>query len=298
MYYFFAALAAVLIAVMVAINGFLTDVYAVHLATLIIHVCGLILISAVALIRRERVFRVRGVPLALFCGGAIGYLTTLFNVMAIGRISVTAILALSLLGQALTSLVIDQFGFFGMPVKKFNAARLLGIVCTAAGIVFLLTGGAGGEDIFVPAFVSLLTGVTVVTSRHVNAQLSERTSVTVSTWYNYVVGLAASAAALGLFALFGAEIPWSSGVSPRLWIYLGGPVGVVIVLLSNIVTMKMPALVMTLIMFAGQVFGGVAIDAALYGEFSWRSLIGGAFAFMGLVLNVWMDKRHEKKNAA
>lgn len=295
MYYFFAALAAVLIAVMVAINGYLSGIYAIHLATLIIHVCGLVLISLAALVRRERVLRVRGVSPALFCGGAIGYLTTLFNVMAIGRISVTAILALSLLGQAVTSLVIDQFGLFDMPVKKFNSARLLGLGCTGAGIVFLLTGGESGGSVFVPALVSFLTGITVVTSRQVNAQLAEKTSVTVSTWYNYAVGLLTSAAALLVFSLCGAEIPFGSLLSGSWWIYLGGPVGVVIVFLSNIVTMKMPALVMTLIMFAGQVFGGVAIDAALYGDFSWRSLAGGAFAFLGLVLNVWLDGKNAKK---
>lgn len=298
MYYFLAALAAVLIAVMVAINGFLSAIYAIHLSTLIIHVCGLALISAAALAKRERVLSVRGISPALFCGGAIGYLTTLFNVMAIGRISVTAILALSLLGQAVTSLVIDQFGLFGMPVKKFNSARLLGLCCTGAGIVFLLTGGGDGGNVFVPAFVSFLTGITVVTSRQVNAQLAEKTSVTVSTWYNYAVGLVTSAAALVIFLLFGADIPFGSLFSGAWWIYLGGPVGVVIVFLSNIVTMKMPALVMTLIMFAGQVFGGVAIDAVIHGDFSWRSLAGGAFAFLGLVLNVWLDARRSGKKSA
>ncbi len=289
MYYFFAALAAFLIAVMVAINGGLTDVYGIHFATLFIHVVGLVFISAAAVVKRERVFSaVRGLPAWLFCGGAIGYFTTLFNVMAIGKISVTAILALSLLGQAATALVIDQFGFFGMPVKKFNAAKLAGLAATVVGIVFLL--GGGGASAFVPAFVSFLTGITVVTSRQVNAQLAARTSVVVSTWCNYAVGLATAAVALGIALLAGARMP-AQAADPRLWIYLGGAVGVVIVFLSNIVTMRMPALVMTLIMFAGQVFGGVAIDALFCGDFSWRTLAGGVFAFLGLVLNVWLDKR-------
>ncbi len=293
MYYSLAALAAVLIAVMVAVNGELTALYAVHLSTFLIHAVGLAFVTAVALVRREKLIRVRGLPLMLFCGGAIGYLTTLFNNMAVGRISVTAILALSLLGQAGTSFVIDQFGFFGMPVRRFSVGKLAGLSMTCLGIVFLLRDGGAGA--FVPAFVSLLTGVTVVTSRQVNAQLAERTSVTVSTWYNYLVGLVTSAAALGVMALCGADIPWSAGVSPRLWIYLGGAIGAVVVFLSNICVQRMPSLVMTLVMFAGQVFGGVAIDAAFFGVFSWQALAGGLFAFLGLVLNVYLDARAERE---
>lgn len=296
MYYFLTSLAALLIAVMVAINGGLTDVYGVHLATLIIHCIGLAAVTIVALVKKQKLFSsLRGVPLALICGGAIGYFTTLFNNMAVGKISFTALLALSLLGQAATSLVIDQFGFFGMPVRKFNAGKLAGLAFTVVGIVILLWGGA--KSAFVPAFVSLLTGLTAVTSRQINAQLSAKTGEYTATWYNYATGTAVAAAALLIAALSGSDIPWNAGVSPRLWIYLGGLVGTVIVFLSNLVTMKMPSLIMTLFMFAGQVFGGVAIDALLYGDFSLRTLLGGVCAFLGLVLNVWLDSRGEKKNA-
>lgn len=289
MYYFLAAFAALLIAVMVSINGGLTAWYGVHLSCLIVHLCGLSAVSFAALMRREKLFSVKGIPLILFCGGAIGYFTTLFNVMAVGRISVTAILALSLLGQALTSLVIDQFGFFGMPVRKMNPSKLAGLAITIAGVVFLLWGDS--LTAVVPAFVSLLTGATVVTSRQVNSQLSARTSVLTSTWYNYSVGLVTSLAALGIAALAGADLRLASGLSPSIWIYLGGPIGAVIVLLSNICVRRMSSLVMTLVMFAGQVFGGVAIDAVTTGEFSVRTLGGGIFAFCGLVLNVWVDVR-------
>jgi transporter family-2 protein len=296
MYYFLTSLAAVLIAVMVAINGGLTDVYGVHLATLIIHCIGLVAATVVALVKKQKLLAsLRGLPAALLLGGAIGYFTTLFNNMAVGKISFTALLALSLLGQAATSLAIDQFGFFGMPVRKFNVGKLAGLGFTVGGIVILLWGDT--QSAFLPAFVSLLTGLTVVTSRQINAQLSARTGEYAATWCNYVTGTAVAAAALLIAALTGSHIPWGAGVSPRLWIYLGGVVGTVIVLLSNYVTMKMPSLIMTLFMFAGQVFGGVAIDAALYGDFSARTLLGGVCAFLGLVLNVWLDSRGEKKKA-
>lgn len=296
MYSFLAALAAVLIAVMVAINGRLTAGLGISVATVVIFIVGTVSISLAALIKRERVFAVRGLPLWLFSGGVIGYFTTLFNNMSVGRISITAILALSLLGQAATSLVIDQFGFFDMPARRFNAAKLLGLAATGAGIAVLLSGGT--EFAAVPVIVSFLSGVTVVTSRHLNAQLAEKTSVTVSTWYNYALGILCALAALAI-ALLTGDAPMEA-ITPdsRLWVYTGGAIGVAVVFISNIVTMKMPALIMTLIMFAGQVFGGVAIDAAFYGDFSWKSLVGGACAFLGLVVNVMLDKKQDRKGSS
>lgn len=295
MYYALAALAAVLIAVMLAVNGALTDACGIHLATLLIHAVGLCAVSAAALLRRERPFRrARGLPAALFLGGVIGYFTTLFNVMALGKISVTAILALSLLGQAATSLVIDQFGLFGMPVRPFSVSRLPGLCATVAGIAVLLWGSSAGA--LVPALVSLLTGATVVTSRQINAQLSARTSVVTGTFFNYVTGLVSAALALGIALLCGAAVPWSGALTPPAWAYLGGAIGAMTVFLSNVVTLHMSSLAMTLIMFAGQVFGGVAIDALCYGAFSWRSLAGGVFAFLGLCLNVWLSARAGKRN--
>lgn len=299
MYYFLTALAALLIAVMVAVNGELNAAFGLHLSVVLIHAVGLLFTSAAALIRRAHPLRVRGVPAALFAGGAIGYFTTLFNNMAVGRISLTALLALSLLGQAATSLVIDQFGFFGMPVRRFNAARLAGLAATAVGIAFLLWGDTGSA--FVPAFVSLLSGVTVVTSRQVNAQLAARTGedgVTVSTWYNYLTGLLCSGIALGIAALAGVSVtPPALASASRVWIYTGGALGAAVVFISNLCVPRMPSLIMTLVMFAGQVFGGVAIDALTLGTFSWRTLAGGVFAFMGLLLNTLLDARAGKARA-
>lgn len=296
MYFSLSAFAAVLISVMVAVNGRLSVAYGLYIGVLLIHAVGLLFTTGAAVIKKEKLFSVRGLPPAVFCGGIIGYFTVLFNNMATGRISVTAILALSLLGQAVVSLVIDQFGLFGMPVRKFRTAKLAGLAMVSAGIAFLLFGST--VSAFIPVTLSLLTGLTVVVSRSLNAQLSESTSVLVSTWYNYVTGFAVSAAALAVAALLG-RVGAPAALPPiPFWLYLGGVLGASIVLISNLCVRRMSSLAMTLVMFAGQVFGGVAIDAVMLGEFSWRSLAGGVFAFLGLVLNILSDSRAEKRKRA
>lgn len=285
MYYAVAGSAAAIIAVMLAINGELTAVYGEHLTTLIIHLVGLGSVTLVTLFKRENPFKMaRGVPFAILLGGVINYFTTFFNTLAVGRISVTAILALSLLGQAVTSLVIDCFGLFGMKKRTLGALEFAGLAVTAAGIVLLLGGGDGSAP-FIPVAVSVLSGTACVCTRQVTAQLSERTSLLTGTWYSYFTGSIVAVAALGIALLAGVDIPFSAGFSPRAWIYLGGALGAVAVFLQSICVKHMSSVAMTLVMFAGQVFGGAIIDAVFYAEFSAETLIGGCLAFAGLVLN-------------
>ena len=283
LYYAVAGSAALIIAVMLAVNGELTAVCGEHPATLIIHLAGLAAVSAAALIRRENPFkRARGVPFALLLGGVINYFTTFFNTLAVGRISVTAILALSLLGQAATSLVTDRLGLFGMEKRRLGALELAGLAVTALGIALLL-GGTGGAPAL-PVAVSVLSGTACVCTRQVTAQLSERTSLLTGTWFSYFTGSVVAVAALGIAALAGAELRFP-GLSAPAWAYLGGVLGAAAVYLQSICVKRMSSVAMTLVMFAGQVFGGAAIAAAFYGEFSGETLIGGALAFAGLVLN-------------
>ena len=285
MHYAVAGSAALIIAVMLAINGELTAVCGETLTTLLIHLVGLSVCSAAALIKRENPFRAaRGVPFAILLGGVINYFTTFFNTLAVGRISVTAILALSLLGQAATSLVTDRLGLFGMEKRRLGALELAGLAVTALGIALLL-GGTGGGAPALPVAVSVLSGTACVCTRQVTAQLSERTSLLTGTWFSYFTGSIVAVAALGIAAPAGAEPRLELSLSAPAWAYLGGVLGAVAVYLQSICVKRMSSVAMTLVMFAGQVFGGAAIDAAFYGEFSGETLIGGALAFAGLVLN-------------
>ena len=291
MHYAVAGSAALIIAVMLAINGELTAACGETLTTLLIHLVGLGVCSAAALIKRENPFKAaRGVPFAILLGGVINYFTTFFNTLAVGRISVTAILALSLLGQAATSLVIDCFGLFGMEKRRLGLPELAGLAVTALGIVLLLAGGEGGAPL-VPVAVSVLSGTCCVCTRQVTAQLSERAGLLTGTWFSYFTGSIVAVAAVIISTALGAGADFSLALAAPFWAYLGGALGAAAVYLQNLCVKRMSSVAMTLVMFAGQVFGGAAIDAAFYGEFSARTLAGGALAFAGLVLNALAARR-------
>lgn len=96
MYYLLSLFSGILISLMVALNGGLTEKYGAYSATVFIHLTGLFLISALLVIHRDRPF-LRRCTWPLYLGGAIGVATTVFTNMAFGRISVSAILALGLI---------------------------------------------------------------------------------------------------------------------------------------------------------------------------------------------------------
>ena len=74
------------------------------------------------------------IPFYMFTGGLIGILTVLFTNASFMGLGVSLTVSLSLLGQLITSLVIDHFGYFNMPVVEFNKKKILGLVIIIAGI--------------------------------------------------------------------------------------------------------------------------------------------------------------------
>jgi transporter family-2 protein len=282
MLYLLSLLAGVLISVMVVFNGGL-NARAGHLAALVvIHLVGTLGIAIAMLLKKERP-RVARLPLYLYIGGFIGVMTTVFNNLAFGHISVSAMMALGLLGESLSGLAADHYGILGLPRRPFRPEKLWGIALTLIGIVCMIT-----ELHALPVAVSLLAGGTVLLSRLLNGQLAARTSVVNSTFFNYLMGLLMTAL---LYALMGNGMTGlAQSTGGPLYIYLGGALGVIIVLMSNFIVGKIPSFYMTLALFVGQVMAGLLLDMALSGAFSARNLLGGLFVLAGLVLSLWQDR--------
>ncbi|MDF2512053.1 MAG: hypothetical protein K0S04_1919 [Herbinix sp.] len=127
-----------LIATMVVFNGELSAAIGSYPATVIIHIVGLLISIVLLLIKREKRPSLAKVPFSLYLGGVVGVGTTLFTNLAFGIISISVILALSLLGESVTSLVIDQYGLFGSAIRKINIKKMLGLICIIAGIAVMI----------------------------------------------------------------------------------------------------------------------------------------------------------------
>lgn len=130
--------------------------------------------------------------------------------------------------------------------------------------------------------VSILSGVTIVLSRTTNALLSMKTNTLISTFYNYLVGLFFSIIILLVFK--DSELGFSQINKIPSYIYLlGGPIGILAVFFSSYLALKIPSLVMTLLLFFGQIVSAIIIDCFLTNTLDTGNIIGGMLVFIGLL---------------
>lgn len=78
-----------------------------------------------------------GAPWWIWLGGLGGFAYVFLALVTAHRISGTVVATAGIIGQLCASLLIDHYGWFGMPVQRASAARLLGLVLLGAGLVFV-----------------------------------------------------------------------------------------------------------------------------------------------------------------
>lgn len=144
---------------------------------------------------------------------------------------------------------------------------------------------------------AILCGITNVLSRSVNFVLSDKIGMYQSTLFNYIFGLTGSILLLvisgesfKLFAHSSYSAPW--------FVYTGGLFGVAVVTLLSFLSSKVSSFYLTLLLFIGQIFTGIVIDALSTGKISFYQIIGGALVVLGLSYNLYVDKINTKTVSA
>lgn len=287
MYQLLALLTGLTVAVMVSLNGHLSQQYGTYLAAVIIHIVGSLAALLMCAVKKEKRLIRKRFPVWFYLGGAIGAFTTLFNNFAFGHISMTSIVALGLLGQTVTSLAIDGLGLFGMEKRPFQRSTLIGVAFSLAGMIFMLDRSV--TQAVYAVFFSLGAGITVVLSRSVNARLAEEVGPLRGSLINHLVGLPVTVI-IAMLAFMAAPSNWNVAFSPRLWIYLGGVLGVVTVLLCNVTVPKIAAFSLTVLTFVGQFFTGIILDIASGSGYSNAYFVGGIIIAVGIAVTLAAER--------
>ena len=131
-------------------------------------------------------------------------------------------------------------------------------------------------------FLAALAGANIVFSRFLNSGNAEKNGLGMSTLMNYITGLVTSAVVLLVSGEAGGFRQLQGFQLSSLFMYLGGAVGVTTVLLSNYLTPRLPAFLLTLLIFIAQLLTALALDALLTGKFSAGKLAGGMLVLAGL----------------
>ena len=289
MFYLLSLFTGMIISIMVASNGGLTSQYGLYSATVLIHVIGLIAITILVFINKDKILHKRQ-AWYLYTPGLIGVFTVVFTNFAFFRISVSSIMALGLLGQCVAGIIIDHYGLMKMPKCPFVKQKLIGIIFIVLGIASMINSFEVVAVIF-----AFSTGITVIVARTLNANLAEATSIQTSTFYNYIMGLLG--AIIALLLLGRGELHYIQVdfvVSTGNWFfYIGGILGLISVSISNFVVKKVSAFYFTLLLFIGQIVAGLIIDVVLTGKFNIFSVIGGILVTLGLSIDLVLEKRRK-----
>lgn len=140
---------------------------------------------------------------------------------------------------------------------------------------------------------AILSGVTIVLSRSINGMLADRIGGYQSTLFNYITGLLGSALLMFISGQT-LQLFQISTYSATWWAYTGGLVGVFSVTLSSVLSNRIAAFYLTLLIFIGQLFTGVIIDYISTGAISILQVAGGILVVLGLSYNLFIDRKEKR----
>jgi len=297
-----ALLIGALIALMVTANGLLAAQFGLWTSTLIIHVCGLLTVGGILLVRRKPVtLRAPGAPWYLYVAGVGGVATTALNNFCFKPMGAALMLAMVVVGQLLGSCLIDHFGWFGMRRYRFQPGKLVGFSIMALGLLLMTlrqpVGLDGAQRLpqAVYAVLALATGVNLAFTNTFNASLGRRIGVFSGTLVNYLAGLAASLCCAAAFGQWAWPVALTGGVGPFL--FIGGTLGVLAVAGTNTVFPRISVVYATVLMFVGQIVAGMIIDAVGGLAATPLKIAGCAMIPIGLLYNMRLDKKRTTTQA-
>jgi len=134
---FISVFIGALISVMLVFNGTLSNAVGNYSSTVIIHIIGLITIIIVLLATKSKLKVEKNIPILWYSAGAVGVFTVLFSNISFIALGASLSISLGLLGQAISSIIIDNYGLFGMKKIKLNGKKFIGLSIMIVGIIVM-----------------------------------------------------------------------------------------------------------------------------------------------------------------
>ena len=142
--YFFLLLALVAGAMMptqAAINnklaGYVASPISAAFISFLIGTVGLFVYMFATGVPISNLTNIKDAPPIAWLGGLLGAFFVTCTVILAPRIGVAMTFSLIVAGQMLITLVLDHFGFLGLPVKEISLSRVGGILLIVAGVALI-----------------------------------------------------------------------------------------------------------------------------------------------------------------
>lgn len=215
-------------------------------------------------------------------GGALGALFVFVQGTAVPVLGVAVFMVALVVGQLLGGLLLDATGAFGAPKRLITAQRAIGAAVALAAVAIVGSGSGIGVEALLPLLAGSLAGLGLAVQLGITGQAKLHAGEsTAPTLVNFIVGF--------VLLLIAALVQWAlhpagfRGFPPEPWLYLGGIIGVLYVVVVAFAVRGLGILLLTLALVGGQLLGSVLWDA-LGGQVSAGLVWGVPLAFVGIAI--------------
>ncbi|HYJ91672.1 MAG TPA: DMT family transporter [Pyrinomonadaceae bacterium] len=141
LYLLLALTAGAMMPTQAAINnklaGYVASPISAAFISFLVGTLGLLAYMLITGVPLSSLLNIKEVPPIAWIGGLMGAFFVTSAVILVPRIGVAMTFSLIVAGQMLITLVLDHFGFLGIPVKEISLARIGGILLITAGVVII-----------------------------------------------------------------------------------------------------------------------------------------------------------------
>jgi len=140
--YALAFVAGLLLTVQVGLNAALRNAFGnpatAALANFMVGTAGLLAYLLITRADWPGRTALAGAPAWAWLGGLLGAFYVASSVVVGPRLGAAALLALTVFGQLVASLVVDNYGWLGFPQQALTATRLVGAALLLAGVILIV----------------------------------------------------------------------------------------------------------------------------------------------------------------
>lgn len=286
-----AVLAGALFALQARINGELGDRLDDGVAAALVSFgSGLALLLAFAAVSRRMRAGLRRVRAALRTGqlrwwhlavGVSGGYVVACQGLTVASLGVAVFTIALVGGQAASGLVVDRIGLGPAGPQAVTARRITGAALAFAAVAVTVVDRFGAPSALGLAVLPLLAGVGIAWQQAVIGQVGVAAGGAVpAALVNFAGGTAVLVVASAVLAAArGLPTSWPS----ELWLYTGGPLGIVYIASAAVVVRWIGVLLLGLGTVAGQLVGALLLDAAA-GRLAVTTLAGTALALAAVAI--------------
>ena len=196
----------------------------------------------------------------MYFGGLFGICVMVCNFYSVLNVGSALAMAAAVFGQSLTGLVTDLFGLFSMPKRKQSTLKWISLALSFTGI-FIMSLSQSGSFRLIYILMGVLAGIMTMLQMTYNSSFAKAKG-----------------------AVFSAPASFLS-------IITGGTLAIVVVVSTNLVIPRIPAVYSALLLSCGQILTSIVIDTFLYDLFSPSLLIGSLVMLAGIGLNFSADRK-------